>query len=64
MYVALTWTYAASYMIIRASGMIITTILSAGVFGTKLTVPHLVGMFFIGVGLVVVGIGDYSRVAY
>ena len=59
MYVGLTWTYAASYQILRASGMIITAVLSVSFFGTKVTVSHVIGMIFVGVGLVVVCVGDY-----
>ena len=59
MYVGLTWTYAASYQILRASGMIITAVLSVSFFGTKVTVSHVIGMIFVGIGLVVVCVGDY-----
>ena len=56
MYIGLTWTYAAS---LRASGMIITAVLSVRFLGTRLAVSHVIGMIFVSIGLVVVCIGDY-----
>ena len=59
MYVALTWTYAASFQMLRGSVIIFTGLMSVAFLGNKLKIHHWVGMLTVIVGLVVVGIGDY-----
>ena len=61
MYVGLTWTYAASFQMLRGSVIIFTGLLSYAFLGNKLKIHHWVGMIavIIIIGLVVVGIGDY-----
>eukprot|EP00731_Ephydatia_muelleri_P033920 Em0041g33a len=60
MYVGLTWTYAASYQMLRGSVVIFTGLLSVALnLGNKLKTHHWVGMVTVIVGLVVVGVGDY-----
>eukprot|EP00731_Ephydatia_muelleri_P024425 Em0016g696a len=59
MYVGLTWTYAASFQMLRGSVIIFTGLLSVAFLGNKLKIHHWVGMVTVIVGLVVVGVGDY-----
>ena len=59
MYVGLTWTYAASFQMLRGSVIIFTGLLSVAFLKTKLKLHQWVGMFTVVVGLVLVGIGDY-----
>eukprot|EP00731_Ephydatia_muelleri_P024391 Em0016g662a len=60
MYLGLTWTYAASYQMLRGSVVIFTGLLSVALnLGNKLNTHHWVGMVTVIVGLVVVGVGDY-----
>ena len=59
MYVGLTWTYAASFQMLRGSVIIFTGLLSVAFLGNKLKIHHWVGMIAVIIGLVVVGIGDY-----
>lgn len=59
MYVGLTWTYAASFQMLRGSVIIFTGLLSVAFLGNKLHVHQWVGMFTVVAGLVLVGIGDY-----
>ncbi|KAL5484286.1 hypothetical protein EMCRGX_G020755 [Ephydatia muelleri] len=60
MYLGLTWTYAASYQMLRGSVVIFTGLLSVALnLGNKLKTHHWVGMVTVIVGLVVVGVGDY-----
>ncbi len=58
MYVGLTWTYAASFQMLRGSVIIFTGLLSVAFLGTRLKLHHWVGMMFVMVGLVLVGVGD------
>ena len=58
MYLALTWTYAASFQMLRGSVIIFTGILSVAFLGNKLKIHHWVGMVTVIVGLAVVGVGD------
>ena len=59
MYVGLTWTYAASFQMLRGSVIIFTGLMSVAFLGNRLQIHHWVGMITVIVGLVVVGIGDY-----
>ncbi|KAL5484259.1 hypothetical protein EMCRGX_G020721 [Ephydatia muelleri] len=59
MYVGLTWTYAASFQMLRGSVIIFTGLLSVAFLGNRLKIHHWVGMVTVIVGLVVVGVGDY-----
>ncbi len=58
MYLALTWTYAASFQMLRGSVIIFTGILSVAFLGNKLKLHQWLGMFCVMVGLVIVGVGD------
>ena len=58
MYLALTWTYAASFQMLRGSVIIFTGILSVAFLGNKLKIHHWVGMVTVIIGLAVVGVGD------
>ena len=59
MYLALTWTYAASFQMLRGSVIIFTGILSVTFLGNKLKWNQWLGMFIVIVGLSIVGTGDY-----
>lgn len=59
MYVGLTWTFAASFQMLRGSVIIFTGLLSVAFLGTRLKIHHWIGMFFVILGLVLVGVGDY-----
>ena len=59
MYLGLTWTYAASFQMLRGSVIIFTGLLSVAFLGSKLKLHQWIGMFAVVVGLVIVGIGDY-----
>ena len=59
MYVGLTWTFAASFQMLRGSVIIFTGLLSVAFLGNKLKIYNWVGMVMVIVGLVVVGVGDY-----
>lgn len=59
MYLALTWTYAASFQMLRGSVIIFTGILSVTFLGNKLKWYQWLGMFIVILGLAVVGTGDY-----
>ena len=59
MYVGLTWTFAASFQMLRGSVIIFTGLLSVAFLGTRLRLMHWTGMFAVIVGLVVVGLADY-----
>ena len=59
MYLALTWTYAASFQMFHGSVIIFTGLLSVAFLGTKLKLYQWVGMGTVILGLVLVGIGDY-----
>ncbi len=58
MYLALTWTYAASFQMLRGSVIIFTGILSVAFLGNKLKMNQWIGMFGVMIGLVIVGVGD------
>ena len=58
MYVGLTWTYAASFQMLRGSVIIFTGLLSVAFLGSKLLLRHWIGMILVIIGLVVVGVGD------
>ena len=58
MYLALTWTYAASFQMLRGSVIIFTGILSVAFLGNKLHIHQWIGMFTVMIGLVTVGVGD------
>lgn len=59
MYVGLTWTFAASFQMLRGSVIIFTGLLSVAFLGTRLKIHHWVGMVFVIIGLLLVGVGDY-----
>lgn len=59
MYVGLTWTFAASFQMLRGSVIIFTGLLSVAFLGTRLRLMHWSGMIAVIVGLVVVGLADY-----
>ena len=56
MYLALTWTYAASFQMLRGSVIIFTGILSVAFLGNKLKLHHWIGMVTVIVGLAIVGV--------
>lgn len=58
MYVGLTWTFAASFQMLRGSVIIFTGLLSVAFLGTRLKIHHWVGMIFVIIGLILVGVGD------
>ena len=59
MYVGLTWTFAASFQMLRGSVIIFTGLLSVAFLGNKLKIYNWIGMVMVIVGLVMVGVGDY-----
>lgn len=59
MYLGLTWTYAASFQMLRGSVIIFTGILSVTFLHNKLKWFHWTGMIMVILGLCVVGTGDY-----
>jgi drug/metabolite transporter (DMT)-like permease len=59
MYVGLTWTFAASFQMLRGSVIIFTGLLSVAFLGTKLRIHHWSGMGCVILGLILVGVGDY-----
>lgn len=59
MYLGLTWTYAASFQMLRGSVIIFTGLLSVAFLNAKLHPYKWFGMFTVIVGLVLVGIGDF-----
>lgn len=59
MYLALTWTYAASFQMLRGSVIIFTGILSVTFLGNKMKWFQWVGMLIVILGLATVGTGDY-----
>ena len=58
MYLGLTWTYAASFQMLRGSVIIFTGLLSVAFLNSKLRVYQWGGMFAVIVGLALVGTGD------
>lgn len=59
MYLGLTWTYAASFQMLRGSVIIFTGILSVTFLNNKLKWNQWAGMGFVVLGLCIVGTGDY-----
>lgn len=59
MYLGLTWTYAASFQMLRGSVIIFTGLLSVAFLNSKLQLYKWVGMISVIVGLALVGIGDF-----
>lgn len=59
MYLGLTWTYAASFQMLRGSVIIFTGILSVTFLGNKLKWNQWLGMLVVVFGLIIVGTGDY-----
>ena len=59
MYIGLTWTYAASFQMLRGSVIIFTGILSVAFLNARLKIHQWLGMFTVIVGLAIVGVGDY-----
>ena len=59
MYVGLTWTYAASFQMLRGSVIIFTGLLSVAFLKTRLKAYQWTGMFMVILGLIIVGVGDY-----
>ena len=59
MYLALTWTYAASFQMLRGSVIIFTGILSVTFLGNTLKWFQWLGMCIVILGLGIVGTGDY-----
>ena len=59
MYLGLTWTYAASFQMLRGSVIIFTGLLSVAFLHSKLRLYQWVGMFSVIIGLALVGIGDF-----
>ncbi|KAL5484260.1 hypothetical protein EMCRGX_G020722 [Ephydatia muelleri] len=55
LYVGLTWTFAASFQMLRGSVIIFTGLLSVAFLGNKLKIYYWVGMVMV----IVVGVGDY-----
>lgn len=58
MYLGLTWTYAASFQMLRGSVIIFTGLLSVAFLNSRLKLYQWVGMFTVIVGLALVGVGD------
>ena len=59
MYLGLTWTYAASFQMLRGSVIIFTGLLSVAFLNSKLRLYQWIGMFSVIVGLALVGVGDF-----
>ena len=59
MCVGLTWTFAASYQMMRGSVIIFTGLLSVVFLGNELKLHQWIGMFTVVTGLLLVGVGDY-----
>ena len=59
MYLGLTWTYAASFQMLRGSVIIFTGLLSVAFLDSKLQLYKWVGMFSVIIGLALVGVGDF-----
>ena len=59
MCVGLTWTFAASYQMMRGSVIIFTGLLSVTFLGNELKAHQWIGIFTVVTGLLLVGIGDY-----
>ena len=58
-YVALVWTYASSFQMLRGSVIIFTGILSVTFLGNKMKWYQWMGIFIVILGLTIVGTGDY-----
>jgi uncharacterized membrane protein len=59
MYLGLTWTYAASFQMLRGSVIIFTGILSVTFLKNTLKIHQWLGMLLVILGLCIVGAGDY-----
>ena len=59
MYLGLTWTYAASFQMLRGSVIIFTGLLSVAFLNAKLPLYKWAGMFSVIIGLALVGVGDF-----
>lgn len=57
-YIGLTMTYASSFQMLRGAVIVFTGILSMGFLDRKLGYREWSGIFFVIVGLVIVGITD------
>ncbi|CAF1368669.1 unnamed protein product, partial [Didymodactylos carnosus] len=57
-YIALNYTTASSFQMLRGSVMIFTALLSVAFLGKKLTLYHWLGILTVVIGLSVVGISD------
>lgn len=58
MYVGLNMTYASSFQMLRGSVIVFTGMLSIGFLNRKLGVREWIGIGFVVIGLVFVGISD------
>ncbi|KAL7633135.1 UNVERIFIED_CONTAM: hypothetical protein RMT77_016505 [Armadillidium vulgare] len=59
MYLGLTLTYASSFQMLRGAVIVFTGLLSVAFLGRRLKNFQWVGIFFVIVGLVVVGVSDF-----
>ena len=59
MFVALSWTFASSFQMLRGSVIIFTGVFSVIFLKAKLHLHHYLGIILVVSGLVSVGIGDY-----
>ncbi|KAB7503858.1 Solute carrier family 35 member F6 [Armadillidium nasatum] len=59
MYLGLTLTYASSFQMLRGAVIVFTGLLSVAFLGRRLKSFQWVGIFFVIVGLVVVGVSDF-----
>ena len=57
--IALVWTYASSFQMLRGSVIIFTGILSVTFLGNKMKWYQWMGIFIVILGLTIVGTGDY-----
>ena len=62
MCVGMTWTFAASYQMMRGSIIIFTGLLSVVFLGNELKLHQWIGMFTIVAGLILAGVGDFDIV--
>ncbi|CAH1240399.1 SLC35F6 [Branchiostoma lanceolatum] len=59
MYIGLTLTYASSFQMLRGAVIIFTGLLSVAFLGRKLEKHHWVGILFVLIGLILVGVSDF-----
>ncbi|XP_019637627.1 PREDICTED: solute carrier family 35 member F6-like [Branchiostoma belcheri] len=59
MYIGLNLTYASSFQMLRGAVIIFTGLLSVAFLGRKLKMHHWVGIFFVLIGLILVGVSDF-----